>query len=273
LAWTLPGSRSLPAAGADRERSVISAGIKATEAAEQSRQTPQDRRRSDTATGYLGQTTLKSELNATKVKPVKAAVSRQRGKHAPEVTPSTVDRVAKQDSAAMDMRFLETNSVQRALLWIWTFNKGVYVLTQQCINQFGLSVLCGGMLEYLHCSPESRKRQWNGNPMPRGITGRPCSWDLALWVGAVKKEAVKYNSYVLWDLDPRVIAPTRPSSNWMSKVQTYPLAREGTPHQETHSCHKGKKCGHDFQIGAQHQERLASLTVSHNLTSISNLSV
>jgi hypothetical protein len=28
---------------------------------------------------------------------------------------------------------------------------------------------CGGGLEYLHCSPESHRRRWEGNPVPAGI--------------------------------------------------------------------------------------------------------
>jgi hypothetical protein len=47
---------------------------------------------------------------------------------------------------------------------------------------------CGGGLEYLHRSPESRRRRWKGNPVPRGITGQPVTGghkyrDLVLQVG------------------------------------------------------------------------------------------
>jgi hypothetical protein len=34
--------------------------------------------------------------------------------------------------------------------------------------------LCGGGLEHLHRSPESRKMRWEGNPVPGGIIGPPC---------------------------------------------------------------------------------------------------
>jgi hypothetical protein len=34
---------------------------------------------------------------------------------------------------------------------------------------------CGGGLEYLHRSPASRKRRQNGNRVPMGITGPPCT--------------------------------------------------------------------------------------------------
>jgi hypothetical protein len=41
-----------------------------------------------------------------------------------------------------------------------------------------LSLQVGGGLEYLHHSPASRKRGRKGNPVPRGITGPPCSWGI-----------------------------------------------------------------------------------------------
>jgi hypothetical protein len=37
---------------------------------------------------------------------------------------------------------------------------------------------CGGMLEFLHRSPVSRKRRRKGSPGPGGITGPPCSWGI-----------------------------------------------------------------------------------------------
>jgi hypothetical protein len=37
---------------------------------------------------------------------------------------------------------------------------------------------CGGGLEYLHRSPASRMRRQKGNPVPGGITGPPCSWEI-----------------------------------------------------------------------------------------------
>jgi hypothetical protein len=37
---------------------------------------------------------------------------------------------------------------------------------------------CGGRLEYLHRSPASRRRRRKGNPVPGGITGPPCHWDI-----------------------------------------------------------------------------------------------
>jgi hypothetical protein len=38
--------------------------------------------------------------------------------------------------------------------------------------------LCGGGLEYIHCSPASRKRRRKGNPVSGGISGPPCSWGI-----------------------------------------------------------------------------------------------
>jgi hypothetical protein len=37
---------------------------------------------------------------------------------------------------------------------------------------------CGGGIEYLTRSPESRERRRKGNPVPGGITGPPCSWGI-----------------------------------------------------------------------------------------------
>jgi hypothetical protein len=46
-----------------------------------------------------------------------------------------------------------------------------------------LIVLCaaipyGGGVEYLHRSPESRRRRRKEKPVPGGITGPPCSWGI-----------------------------------------------------------------------------------------------
>jgi hypothetical protein len=41
-----------------------------------------------------------------------------------------------------------------------------------------ISHLCRSRLKYLHRSPESRKRQQKGNPVPGGINGPPCSWGI-----------------------------------------------------------------------------------------------
>jgi hypothetical protein len=53
-------------------------------------------------------------------------------------------------------------------------------------------------VQYLHRSPASRRRRRKGNPVPRGITGPPCSWWILIrgpgtpgW-GAFESETVKY---------------------------------------------------------------------------------
>jgi hypothetical protein len=56
-------------------------------------------------------------------------------------------------------------------------------------------------------------------------------------------------------LDPRVTAPARSRSNCTNKLQTHPLVREGTRHLETRNC---QKSGHEFRMGARHQDRLSS---------------
>jgi hypothetical protein len=40
---------------------------------------------------------------------------------------------------------------------------------------------CGGGLEYLPSSLASHKRRQKGNPVPGGITGPPCSWEIYIW--------------------------------------------------------------------------------------------
>jgi hypothetical protein len=100
--------------------------------------------------------------------------------------------------------------------------------------------LSGGGLEYLHCSPASCKRQQKGkcNPMPRGATGLPCSWGKLIqepgppdW-GSLNIETIKYAH------EPHGTQTllARPSNNW--KLLTWPLVREGAPHQQTCNCLK-----------------------------------
>jgi hypothetical protein len=40
-------------------------------------------------------------------------------------------------------------------------------------------------------------------------------------------------------------------------MQTHPLVREGVTHQETSSYQPENKSGHEFQMGARHQDKLA----------------
>jgi hypothetical protein len=56
--------------------------------------------------------------------------------------------------------------------------------------------------------------------------------------------------------DPSGTALARPSSN--SKLQTRPFVREDAPHQDTRNLSdKKQKSGHELQMGARHQDRLA----------------
>jgi hypothetical protein len=80
-------------------------------------------------------------------------------------------------------------------------------------------------------------------------------WDNKIW------------SWILRDSDKRLAALARTRRN--CKLQTHPLFREGTPHQQTHNCLTiKKKSGHGPQMGAWHQARL---TIGSNI--ILNLTV
>jgi hypothetical protein len=58
----------------------------------------------------------------------------------------------------------------------------MYILPSSVCNIFCFTVQkpwevpCGGGIEYLHRSPASGKRRQKGIPVPRGISGPPCSW-------------------------------------------------------------------------------------------------
>jgi hypothetical protein len=80
------------------------------------------------------------------------------------------------------------------------------------------------------CSPANRKRRQKGNPVPGVITGPPCSWgiymsrtngDLALQVGEVSDDTVKYDhefyetstqEWLLWQGPEAITHITDPSS-------------------------------------------------------------
>jgi hypothetical protein len=42
------------------------------------------------------------------------------------------------------------------------------------------SILCGGGVEYLHRSPDSRRMRRKGSSVSGGITGPPCSWGILI---------------------------------------------------------------------------------------------
>jgi hypothetical protein len=58
-------------------------------------------------------------------------------------------------------------------------------------------------------------------------------------------------------LGPESDCSGKARSNCTSKLQTHPLVREGVQHQETRSFQTEKKFGHEFQIGARHEDTLA----------------
>jgi hypothetical protein len=77
---------------------------------------------------------------------------------------------------------------------------------------------CGGGIESLHRSPASRKRRRKVNPMPGGISGPPCSWEI--WIrgpgppgwGSLKIWDNKIWPWVPRDSDPSGTALARPAA-------------------------------------------------------------
>jgi hypothetical protein len=91
-----------------------------------------------------------------------------------------------------------------------------------------LAFQVGGGLEYLHRSPASRKRRRRGNPVPGGITGGYKHRNLALKVGEISDETVKYGygSYVI-----------RTIERLHCKLQNCPLVREGSAQKQDRNFH------------------------------------
>jgi hypothetical protein len=140
--------------------------------------------------------------------------------------------------------------------------QGLYELTEE---------VCGGGLEYLQRSPEGRKRRRKENPMPKGITGPPCSWEIWIWrpgplgCGSLIWDS-KIWSWVLRDFDPWLTVLARPGSNCKSKLQTYPLIREGAPYQEIRSFQTGNKIWSLAPDGSPIPRQTGWLTVVRKLT-------
>jgi hypothetical protein len=99
-----------------------------------------------------------------------------------------------------------------------------------------------GGLEYLHHSPESCKRRGKKNPLPRGITGPPCSWRIKIWGpgpsnwGSLKRDS-KIWSWVMWDLNPRVTALAIVQVNYRPIL----LSERVFNIRKTHNCQIEKK--------------------------------
>jgi hypothetical protein len=96
----------------------------------------------------------------------------------------------------------------------------------------GVSIPCGGGIEYLHRNLASRRRRRKGKSR---------IWARKIW------------SRVPCDSDPKMTALARPRRN--CKRQTRPLVRQSAPHQQTRK--RLKKSGLKPQMGALFQDRLA----------------
>jgi hypothetical protein len=136
------------------------------------------------------------------------------------------------------------------------------------------SIPWGGGLEYLHCSPASRKRRRKGNPVPGDITGPPCSWgykygNLALHVERVSYEIVKYGrefcgtwtrEWLLWQ-GPEAIVPVN---------YRLVLSSERAPHIKKPAIVRQKtKIWLWTPDGSPTPRHTGRLTVGHKLTSTS----
>jgi hypothetical protein len=93
---------------------------------------------------------------------------------------------------------------------------------------------CGGGVEYLHRSPESRKRLQEGKSR---------IWDSKILLR------------VLRDSGPRMTALAKTSSN--SRRQIRPLVRQSAPHQQTWNCLSVLVSVRKPQMGALFQDKLA----------------
>jgi hypothetical protein len=82
-------------------------------------------------------------------------------------------------------------------------------------------------LEYLHRSPDSRKRRRKGNPVPGGITGRPCSWGIQ-----IREPGPQGSGSLRWDSKVwlRVL---RDSHHWVIALQSADPSslQRGRPHR------------------------------------------
>jgi hypothetical protein len=113
------------------------------------------------------------------------------------------------------------------VFYVWSVRR----LCNENNTSSSVSTTHGGGFEYLHRNPDSRRRRQNGNPVPGGITG-PGTWPSTL--GESRIWGSKMWSLVPRDTNPRMTALARTSSS--CKLQTCPLVRVRSPHQQTCNC-------------------------------------
>jgi hypothetical protein len=103
--------------------------------------------------------------------------------------PSNVDYVGKlylyvgtvQRICLFSDGFYSDTAITTAVEWCTDISAGPHVCgVSLMVLMFVFTIaygLCraGGGVEYLHSSPESRRRRSKGNPVPGYITGSPCS--------------------------------------------------------------------------------------------------
>jgi hypothetical protein len=124
-----------------------------------------------------------------------------------------------------------------------------------------ISCLCGGVFEYLHRSPASRKRQQKENPVPGVLTGPPysCGIHARTWPSRFGESRI-WDSKTCWpvprDSDPRMTALATTCSN--CKWQTRSLVRDSAPHQQTRNCLTVTKICPWTRDGTWQEDRLAS---------------
>jgi hypothetical protein len=123
------------------------------------------------------------------------------------------------------------------LLWQWTcgatMKELLYVvfpmwsvlrLYKENQLEFSVSSLCGCGFSYFHCSPVSHRRWQKGYNWATLFLGNT---NMRIWPSRFRQSQIwesKIWSWVSWDLDPRMTALLKASSN--CKLQIHPLVRE-----------------------------------------------
>jgi hypothetical protein len=130
---------------------------------------------------------------------------------------------------------------------------------------------CQGGFKYLHCIPACHRRQPKGNPVPIGRIGPPCSWGIKIpgpgppgW-GSLKSETVKYG-HESCDLDPRMTALMRPSSNCKWQTISHQTGRPTSTNPQLSYSNKNLVLGPRWGLTPRQTGRLivgCNITLSH----------
>jgi hypothetical protein len=116
----------------------------------------------------------------------------------------------------------------------------------------------------------SHKRRQKGNPVSGSIMGHPIPCDINTEtcpsrLGEFQIGDSKIWSWGLWDPNPRMTAPVRPSSD--RKLQAHLLIREGSPHLQSHKYLTVITIWSWAPRGCLASRQTSRLIVGHNITS------